>query len=88
MSRLLDGVQAKEQVQKEKPIVKKPAAVTKIVTSDGKDKQISAKVNAKTYAMFTQINKAYGLSNNSTLNMLISEYVRDKKDVLKDEDMN
>lgn len=88
MSRLLDGVQAKEQEQKAKPSVKKPAAVTKIVASDGKDKQISAKVNEKTYAMFTKINKAYGLSNNSTLNMLISEYVRDKKDILKDEDMS
>ena len=88
MSRLLDGVQAKEKEQQAKPLVKKAPAITKIAASDGKDKQISAKVNAKTYSMFTQINKAYGLSNNSTLNMLISEYVREKKDVLKDEDMN
>lgn len=85
MSRLLDGVKAQEE---KRVAPKKAPAITKIVANDGKNKQISAKVNEKTYAMFARINEIYGISNNSALNMLISEYVRDKKDILKDEDMS
>lgn len=85
MAKLLDSVKAQEETRN---TTKKTPAVTKIVANDGKSKQISAKVNEKTYAMFTKINKIYGTSNNSALNMLIAEYVRDKKEILKDEDMN
>lgn len=85
MARLVDKIQEKEMKEEPKERV---GAVSKIKFKDGsKDKQISAKVNERTYAMFSAINKIYGLSNNSTLNMLISEYVRDKKDILKDEDL-
>ena len=38
------------------------------------------KVYPKTWADFTAINKAQGMTNNSVINMLISEYVRNKKE--------
>ena len=61
------------------------ATVNRIITSDGeKDKQVSAKVNNKTWENFTKINKAQGLSNNSALNMLINKYVRENKAILDD----
>lgn len=59
------------------------ATVNQITSSDGsKDKQISAKVNTTTYDLFTKINDAQGLSNNSAINMLINKYVRENKDIL------
>jgi len=64
---------------------KKEPAVTQIThNSSQKDKQISAKVNDETYKMFTQINKAQGLSNNSALNMIINKYVRENKGLLEE----
>lgn len=47
-----------------------------------KDKQISAKVNSNVYALFTEINKAQGISNNSALNMILTRYVRENKGIL------
>ncbi len=60
-------------------------SVLDIADSSGKDKQISAKVNEKVYGLFTQINKAQGISNNSALNMIISRYVRENKGILDDD---
>lgn len=48
-----------------------------------KDKVITAKVYPDTWEIFTAINKAQGMTNNSVINMLISEYVRSKKEILK-----
>lgn len=42
-------------------------------------KRISAYVNKEQYAAFTQTNKSRGVSNNSVLNMLISDYVQAHK---------
>ena len=77
MGDLFKKVQAKEKIENEVKVhpVKKMA-------STGKNKMISAKVNDQLYAQFTEINKAYGISNNSALNMLIATYVKDKKDIL------
>lgn len=47
-----------------------------------KDKVISAKVFPDTWETFTEINRAQGMTNNSVINMLISEYVRNKKEIL------
>jgi len=47
-----------------------------------KDKVISAKVNSETWDAFTSINRSRGMTNNSALNMLISNYVHDHKDIL------
>ena len=48
-----------------------------------KDKVITAKVYPETWADFTAINRAQGMTNNSVINMLISEYVRNKKEILE-----
>ena len=53
------------------------------VSAPKKDKVITAKVYPETWAHFTAINKAQGMTNNSVINMLISEYVRNKKEILK-----
>ena len=60
------------------------SSVLDIADSTGKDKQISAKVNEKVYGLFTQINKAQGISNNSALNMIINKYVRENKGILNE----
>ena len=57
--------------------------VVKSKTSKKKDKVVTAKVYPDTWAIFTAINKAQGMTNNSVINMLISEYVRNKKEILK-----
>ena len=86
MASLLEkvGAQEKAEVKKEKP--PKRAAVNKIASSTdrAKDKQISAKVNTRTYEEFTMINKAQGLSNNSALNMIINRYVRENRGILEE----
>ena len=48
-----------------------------------KDKMISAKVYPETWATFTAINKAQGMTNNSVINMLISQYIRENKEILQ-----
>ena len=48
------------------------------------NKAISAWVNKKSYEKFTRINKARGLSNNKTLNLLISDYVLKNEDLIQD----
>ena len=53
---------------------------TETVTTQKKDKVVTAKVYPDTWATFTAINKAQGMTNNSVINMLISEYVRTKKE--------
>lgn len=56
---------------------------TKPEANRKKDKVITAKVYPETWADFTAINKAQGMTNNSVINMLISEYVRSKKEILE-----
>jgi len=57
-----------------------PKVDTCTKTLKKKDKVITAKVYPETWQAFTDINKAQGMTNNSVINMLISEYVRSKKD--------
>lgn len=91
--KLLDTVQQLEAQEEKKEEPKKAAerngakrAVEKIVSREGaKDKQISAKVNRNMYHVFTKINRAQGLSNNSALNMIIAKYVRENKELLDEE---
>lgn len=90
---LLDKM-AREQEQEalasnSSSVLKKNKSVVSEIAgnSDGsKEKQISAKVNEKYYTLFTKINKAQGMSNNSVLNSLINKYVRENKGIL-DEDI-
>lgn len=89
MERLIDKIEKKERdkdaekVDKKKPVVLQISG--KSPSSSGKDKQISAKVNSETYATFAEINRVMGLSNNSALNMLITNYVCEKKYLLEQE---
>lgn len=89
MGKLLDNVEAKELLENERQEkAKKKSVASDIVSNNNgsKDKQISAKVNERMYGLFTQINKAQGISNNSALNMVISRYVRENKGILKEEE--
>ena len=64
---------------------KRKKAVAKIISTDGaKDKQISAKVNEKSWENFTKINKAQGLSNNSDLNMIVNKYIRENMGIIEE----
>ena len=49
-----------------------------------KDKPISARVNGTTYSKFKKICAARGLTPNACLNMLITDFVRENKDILED----
>ncbi len=85
MASLLDKVNQQEAEQENVKIEKKKkvSAVKKIAENDGmKDKQISAKINEQSWAAFTKINKAQGLSNNSAINMIINKYIRENKGLL------
>ena len=80
---LADRVRTQEKEEPKKVI--RNSAVNQITSNDGsKDKQISAKVNDRIYKMFTEINKANGISNNSCLNMLMNKYVRENKGILEE----
>ena len=83
--RLLDTIQNLEEEQTNGINAKERKTVEKIISRTGaKDKQISAKVNMKMYNDFTEINRLQGLSNNSALNMLISKYVRENRNLLEE----
>lgn len=81
----LEEAQKVEEASKGTATTGRKTSVLDIADNSGKDKQISAKVNDKVYALFTQINKAQGISNNSALNMIISRYVRENKGILDEE---
>lgn len=89
MARLIDKIEEHEREtasakpEKKKPVVLQMAELSQ--KASGKDKQISAKVNSETYATFAKINRLVGLSNNSALNMLITNYVCEKKYLLEEE---
>ena len=93
-TRLIDTLQeeelqeVKEEQEKENSNATKKAPVERIISRDrAKDKQISAKVNMKIYSAFTTINKLQGISNNSALNMLITKYVRENKEILEEDNL-
>jgi hypothetical protein len=86
--RLIEQIEIMEKVQETEPKRKKKSPVDRLTSVTGsKDKQISAKVNERTYELFTKINKTQGLSNNSVLNQLIYKYVRENKGVLEAENL-
>ncbi len=82
MGRLKDKIEkAEAQTTKEtKNVVKKIMKNNKRTDV----RQISAKVNRDTYEKFTEICKLNGMSNNSCLNMIIAEFVREKSHLLSD----
>lgn len=82
MGRLKDKIEkAEAQTTKEtKNVVKKIMKNNKRIDV----RQISAKVNRDTYEKFTEICKLNGMSNNSCLNMIIAEFVREKSHLLSE----
>lgn len=87
MASLLEQVKEQEAIKENVKIEKnkRKKAVSKIMSNGGmKDKQISAKVNEKSWENFTKINKAQGLSNNSALNMVINKYIRENKGIIEE----
>ena len=82
MGRLTDKIEkAVAQTTKEtKNVVKKIMKNNKRTDV----RQISAKVNRDTYEKFTEICKLNGMSNNSCLNMIIAEFVREKSHLLSE----
>jgi hypothetical protein len=82
MGRLKDKIEkAEAQTTKEtKNVVKKIMKNNKRTDV----RQISAKVNRDTYEKFTEICKLNGMSNNSCLNMIIAEFVREKSHLLSE----
>lgn len=84
--RLIDKIEQHEQTNDQPVTEKKKSPVTQMTSKNtSKDKVISAKVSSSMYATFTAINKAQGLSNNSAINMIMSEYVRSKKYILNED---
>ena len=86
MSKSLKDAIVEQEAQEEKENAgtpRKRKALGQISSQYGsKDKQISAKVNTKVYDLFTEINRAQGISNNSALNMILTKYVRENKEIL------
>ena len=82
MGRLKDKIEkAEAQTTKEtKNVVKKIMKNNKRTDV----RQISAKVNRDTYEKFTEICMLNGMSNNSCLNMIIAEFVREKSHLLSE----
>jgi len=65
-----EELEKKQQPKEKKDVVKK-------ISSKTKTKMISAKVNAEKYAQFHMINRKIGVSNNSVINMLINNYIKE-----------
>ena len=83
MSKLSDNNKFKELDKKQNTDKHTKSIIRKISTS--KSLLISAKVNPKQYEMFKKINAEKGVSNNSIINLLISNYNARNKSYL-DED--
>ena len=52
--------------------------------SDKRSKTLSWRVYNDIHDAFTRINRRRGMSTNSVLNMLITQYIRENKDILED----
>lgn len=70
--------------EREKRTKGQSGTVKKIVgQTEQKSKAISGKVYPEIWEEFTRINRAQGISNNSALNMIISKYNRENKQILE-----
>ena len=82
MASLFDKVTENEN---QKNTAKEKTAVKKIAKNNIKDKVVSTKFNSDTYKQFSEINTKMGITNNSALNMILAQYVRDHSDWLDEE---
>lgn len=75
---------AARAARKQETVHTENETIGKISTNPkGKDKQISARVNGTTYSKFKKICDARGITSNACLNMLITDFVRENKDILE-----
>ena len=83
---LKEQIEEREQKAAEAATPKKPV-VTRIAgdeRSDKRSKTLSLRVYDDIHDAFTKINRRRGMTTNSVLNMLITQYIRDNKDFLED----
>lgn len=83
MGKLIDHIDEEDKKAAETPHPK--TTVISRITNKAvkKDKQISVKINTAIYANFAAINTARGTSNNSAINVLITEYIEKYKYLLE-----
>ncbi len=83
---LREQIEEREEKAAEITTPKKPV-VTKIAGDERNDKRsktLSLRVYNDIHNDFTKINRRRGMSTNSVLNMLITQYIRDNRDLLDD----
>ena len=72
---------AAETAPSRKPIVTQIAGDER---NDKRSKTLSLRVYNDIHDAFTKINRRRGMSTNSVLNMLITQYIRDNRDILEE----
>lgn len=82
MGRLADALNEKEKESLEAAVKEKKPAKRINHDTTGKDKLISAKVNSMNYQKFADICKMKGVSKNSKINELISDFVLENEGIL------
>ena len=86
MARLIDKLIQEEAKERETRVdgfqSKNTKSLLQMINIGSKDKMISGKINSGLWNTFSEICKKQGLSKNSCLNLLISNYVEQKKYLL------
>ena len=80
-------IEAKLQADKEaaaKEKKKPPVVVEMTKAKETKNQQISVKMYPDAYQKFCKINRALGLSNNSSVNQLIARFIRENENLLNE----
>lgn len=72
-----------EELRQSGTLSKNAKSILKMVRTGQKDRTFSGKINSGLWNTFAEICKTQGLSRNSCLNLLISNYVEQKKYLLK-----
>lgn len=81
---LREQIEEREERAAETAPARKPI-VTQIAGDERNDKRsktLSLRVYTDIHDAFTKINRRRGMSTNSVLNMLITQYIRDNRDIL------
>lgn len=78
-----DKIRARQERQRETVHVENNTIDKVSPKSRSKSKAISARVYGDTYSKFKKICDARGMTANACLNMLITDFVRENKDVLE-----
>lgn len=74
---------SKDKKQKNNEIQQVSAAASALLAAhDTKNARITARVAETTLAQFTYINKKRGATNSSILNTLVTNYIKENKDLL------